>query len=66
MKNEENECVTGLFYNEQRQCIWITYTWLYPECILNIDKSDYVRLLSNISEADRKRYDIYAKLFGCQ
>jgi hypothetical protein len=54
-----NELVTGLFFNEPHQSMWIMYTELPPERIDSIDKEGYMELLKQFKQTKGARYDIY-------
>lgn len=54
-----NELVTGLYFNEAHQRMWIIYTELYPEAIDDIDKNRYLGLLEQLRKTNGTRYDIY-------
>ncbi|GIU33081.1 hypothetical protein L2719_17555 [Shewanella schlegeliana] len=57
-----NERVTGLYFNETIHSVWIMYTELYPERIDNIDKAQYMGLLTQLSKTNGTRYDLYQLL----
>lgn len=61
-----DEKITGLYFIEKLQRIWITFTFRHPEPVDDIDHKTYMELLDKIKNSDGTRYDLYTYLLSKQ
>ncbi len=54
-----NEKVTGLYFYEESNQMWVLYTKKSPEKIDGIDKLKFCKLLKLFTKTDRSRYQLY-------
>ncbi|MGL5668053.1 MAG: hypothetical protein ACRDD9_18185 [Shewanella sp.] len=62
----QEEKITGLYFVEEQQRIWIIYTLRHPEPIDDVNHETYMELLEKIKKTDGTRYDLYAYLLSKQ
>lgn len=62
----QNEKITGLYFVEELQRMWIIYTLRHPEPIDGVDHETYMELLKKIKKTDGTRYDLYTYLLSKQ
>lgn len=59
---QQEDKITGLYFVEEQQRLWVIYTLKDPEPMDNVDYETYIYLLENIKNSARTRYDLHSYL----